>query len=531
MVEYIRDNPVTQGRLQAQAQQRAKNQDARLEEQGFRSRYAHDVGVNTDRAVRSALGGVTAQGPAAEPQSNLRTVTAGGAQPTQDQNRQAARTPGFNPGGAPGNDRVVQELAKVEGGGALALKRYSENSMNHKKRQEDLEDKAWNMLANAKHSADVDVAAGLYKQASGQELPPAWRTKQAVLKIATIDAAARERYPRDVAQRRKFIEVGVTKGLETAIRSMAGESKVNSKAQMTPQQVFNMAKAAHTIEDPQTFIKTTDWGKVQAAMNDSGYGAQGQGIIQTEMSGTGSGYGMETAQAAERAQAEAEDKAGYFSADSTDFKDYGGSRERFITERTRQIMGGQGSVPAPQVQSIPPVTQEASALAAPQDPTQRQVGQVYRSPNGQLGKWTGQGWKIVPNGGGQNVSTGDPTAPVYGGGQQAQPERSIADKRTRVRYDDAKAELDQVTAEMSALQSEVAQRQAKRDAAAQSGHRVPQFENQDKQLQQEISMLETRLKRAQYNWKSVRGYYNPDSQVAGDAEGRMQDQPNLGIRR
>jgi|GEM_PF-7106396 len=356
MVEYIRDNPVTQGRLQAQAQQRAQNQDARQEEQGFRSRYAHDVNVNTDRAVRSALGGFTAQGPAAAPESKLRTVSAGGSQPTQDPNRQAARTPGFNPGGAPGNDRVIQELAKVEGGGAMALKRYSENSMNHKKRQEELEDKAWNMLANAKHPADVDVAAGLYKQASGQELPQSWRSKQAVLKMATIDAAARERYPRDVAQRRKFIEVSVKQGLETALRSMAGESKFNTKEQMTPQQVFNMAKSAHTIEDPQTLIKTTDWGKVQAAMNDSGFGAQGQGIIQAEMSGTGYGKGMEYAQAAERAKAEAEDKAGYWSTDGTDFKDHGGSREAFITERTRQLMnGGQGGAAAP-------VTQEANAL-------------------------------------------------------------------------------------------------------------------------------------------------------------------------
>lgn len=38
---------------------------------------------------------------------------------------------------------------------------------------------------------------------------------------------------------------------------------------------------------------------------------------------------------------------------------------------------------------------DESAPPAPENPSQRRVGAIYRSPNGQLGEWTARGWKLV----------------------------------------------------------------------------------------------------------------------------------------
>jgi len=528
MVEFIKDNPVTLGRFRAQEAQRAQNQDARLEEQGFQQRYAHDTQVGVDRAVRTALGGFNAGQPPtpnAQP-TNAAPMPAGGmkvgAQPTAPAtNRAWARTPGFNPGGGAQNQRLIRELSKVEGGGAEALRRFSQDQTRQNKRTDALEDKAWSMFSNAKHPADLEMANSMYKQATGQDLPPQWRTKQAVLKAGTVDAAARERYPRDIVQRRKFIEVGMTQGLEVALRQMAGESVVTGKLQMTPKQVYDMAVKAHTIEDPATLIKSTDWGKVQASMDSYGFGDQGRAIIGGGVvEAAGAGPGMDTKMAMGRARAEADSQAGLFSTDATDFKADGGNREAFITRRTQQIMAGlenQGSQP----QAEAPEVRQASASTAPQDPAQRVVGQVYRSPNGQLGEWTGQGWRIVEGGAGQDVSTGDPAAPVDNGYGPAQPSTSLqtdVDPREARRID-AEAELQAAVAEMNQLIDENMAREAMRTEAAQNGHSVPQFDHRDKQLQAAMNNAEQRISRAHDNLSSIMRFWKePVAAASGTDE-------------
>lgn len=52
--------------------------------------------------------------------------------------------------------------------------------------------------------------------------------------------------------------------------------------------------------------------------------------------------------------------------------------------RLRQI--GQGGMPSPQQEAPPP---------APQDPSQRQLGMTYSTPDGRLVIWRGDGWELV----------------------------------------------------------------------------------------------------------------------------------------
>lgn len=392
MVEFIRENPSALARIRAQGEQRARSQDVRMEEQGFRDRYAHETQVGVDRAVRSALGGFKAEGSGPQPQpagGALRNFHAQGqrAQPVQSGSGidiSQSRTPGINPGGGGNrNQRMISELSKVPGGGAMAMKLYTQDVNVRNKRQEELEDQAWDMLANAKRPTDLDMANSLFNQATGRDMPPQWRTHRAALKAAAVDAAAHQRYPRDVVQRRKFIEVGMTKGLETALRSMAGESVLNKKEQMTPQQVFSMAKAAHTIEDPQTFLKTTDWGAVQNAMTSYGYEAQGRAIMNGGLETEGPRGGMSEAMAHEGAQAEASDQAGYFSTDTTDFKDDGGNRKAFVNRRTLELMGRQQEVP-----NFADIIRKANGNAAAIP-----VGTMTKHPQtGEMLKWDGKQW-------------------------------------------------------------------------------------------------------------------------------------------
>lgn len=92
------------------------------------------------------------------------------------------------------------------------------------------------------------------------------------------------------------------------------------------------------------------------------------------------------------------------------FKDAGGSREDWERRRVDELMGRNqkpqsaqpASQPAPaQSQSSAPPAQPAAASApqkypaAPRDPAQRTVGQVYQAPNGKLGEWTSNGWRMI----------------------------------------------------------------------------------------------------------------------------------------
>ena len=113
--------------------------------------------------------------------------------------------------------------------------------------------------------------------------------------------------------------------------------------------------------------------------------------------------------AAERADAETGDKAGFFSTDSTDFGPEG--REGFKTKRTIAIydqLGGRGrpegspggKSPAPKTQEVRGENKPSGKThsPAPQEVSQRVVGTTYKAPDGRLIEWTGKGWKLVGDG-------------------------------------------------------------------------------------------------------------------------------------
>lgn len=62
-----------------------------------------------------------------------------------------------------------------------------------------------------------------------------------------------------------------------------------------------------------------------------------------------------------------------------------GSLPRGLEQGLRERAAGMRD-PQPETQNYPP---------APQDPSARIVGQIYRSPSGNVGRWTGQGWEII----------------------------------------------------------------------------------------------------------------------------------------
>ena len=524
MVDFIRENPVTLGRFRAQEQQRAQNQDARLEEQGFQDRYAHETQVGTDRAIRSALAGFNAgpasapapaqptsapqaqqantqapQGPRVGPQLSS-SLPGGGGAPAQTpaNNRGWAMTPGFNPGGTSTNDRLVQELSRVQGGGALALKTLTMDQDRQNQRMDALEDKAWNMLANAKHPADLEMANAMYKQATNQELPPQWRTHQTALKAATVDAAARERYPRDVVQRRKFIEIGMTQGLEPALRQMAGESVGKGATQMTPQQVYNMAVKAHTVEDPVNFTKSTDWSKVQGAMEAYGYGDQAQAIIGGgDPEAGGQPAGMSEAVAREAAMAEASANAGLFRTDATDFSADGGNRQTFINRRTLELMNGRGGSPVQSETGEVLTPQQVKAKYGNNPP----VG-LKSQYKGQIVVWDGKQF-VLDNPAVDDGAAGTPHTqeaslpPAQAPATQDMAPATPSDREHR--RQSAEAELNQAAAEMNALLDQKAARDAWRADAVQKGRRVPQFEEIDRLIEMAIGRAEERISRADVN--------------------------------
>lgn len=106
---------------------------------------------------------------------------------------------------------------------------------------------------------------------------------------------------------------------------------------------------------------------------------------------TGSiGTNMSEAEAREQARREASSRMSVWKSREAEFPDTGGDPERWIEQRTRELMGGpprqttsQGGQPA---SDTPP---------APRDRAQRVVGQVYQAPDGRLVEWTGEGWRLV----------------------------------------------------------------------------------------------------------------------------------------
>lgn len=67
-------------------------------------------------------------------------------------------------------------------------------------------------------------------------------------------------------------------------------------------------------------------------------------------------------------------------------------RKAYVTRRRDELLG--------EFQAIDGTGQPSGGGAgapqlAPQDPSQRKVGQVYRNPQGRYGRWTGQGWEVV----------------------------------------------------------------------------------------------------------------------------------------
>lgn len=341
MVEFIRNNPTTVARHASENRRLVEDQQFRQEEQGFRNRYAHETVVGVDNATRTALKNYHAGGstPVKSPASSAGTATpvssSGGAPLSSSSS-----------GGVPAtsmNQSIANELMNVPGGGAEALKHLTMDQDRVRDRNDQLEDRAWSMLANAKGPEDLGMANSLFKQATGRDLPPQWKTRQAVLKAARIDAAAQQRYPRDIVQRRQFIQEASTKGLNAALTSMVGES-AGGKKSLTAQQVFNMAKSRFTTEDPTTLAKTTDWDSVQAAMAANDYEAEGRAIIGGEMN-AGDPQGLDYETAMQRAMAEAED----LNPNGPDAlrwdameEAYGGkSEEQWITNRAQELMGGQ----------------------------------------------------------------------------------------------------------------------------------------------------------------------------------------------
>lgn len=61
-----------------------------------------------------------------------------------------------------------------------------------------------------------------------------------------------------------------------------------------------------------------------------------------------------------------------------------------VTQQPPSQAGTPSSSPPPGTQ---PSTPQSAAPAAPRDPAQRKVGQVYTAPDGRLIEWTGQGWR------------------------------------------------------------------------------------------------------------------------------------------
>ncbi len=212
MVEYYSQNPATAARYAEDANFRKDRLMQERERAGFRQRQAHEQAQAVDAAVRRGLGGVTA-GPGGQPQqapaqaSNPYQHQVGIArgprpqapqpQPQPQAQPQAQPIPGQS-GPAQRGANLMGELTATPGGGALAMQQHQQQ----RQREDELEDGAWDAYVKG----DIQMASTLMQQATGQDLPPYWKTKEAWNRARAANAESRELYPTDVATRRKFIE-------------------------------------------------------------------------------------------------------------------------------------------------------------------------------------------------------------------------------------------------------------------------------------------------------------------------------------
>ncbi len=104
-------------------------------------------------------------------------------------------------------------------------------------------------------------------------------------------------------------------------------------ASAAEKRAFESLIEIHTFVD-ENKLETTDWDAIAQGLEDKGFGKLAKSVRRRSQ-GIADQKNREEAQT--RAAAEAEEKAGTFSLDSSDFKEDGGSRIRFIKRREREI--------------------------------------------------------------------------------------------------------------------------------------------------------------------------------------------------
>ena len=137
-------------------------------------------------------------------------------------------------------------------------------------------------------------------------------------------------------------------------------------------------------------------------------------------------------------------------------------------------------------------TQEAKDNNAPMTPQDLQATYGNKPPVGARVVVNGEtltfdGTNFVGSGG-QNASTGDPTAPVDGG----KPQANAPDQR-EIRRQTEQTTINESTAQLDKLQAQKDVRDQRRAAATQKGHSVPTFENIDKLIQNKIKNLQDKI--------------------------------------
>jgi len=111
---------------------------------------------------------------------------------------------------------------------------------------------------------------------------------------------------------------------------VGGSSKKTGS--LTDNQLLDAARKAATSIDPDSGIEVVDRSKIDQYLQDAGRNDLAKPY------GQASGpRGLSRQEAMDRAKAEAEDKAGWLTEDKIDFSEYGGSRERYITERADEL--------------------------------------------------------------------------------------------------------------------------------------------------------------------------------------------------